>query len=73
MKNKSQVGIIKTIILIIIAIAILSYFGINLNSILGFIVDVWNTYLAGPLSVLVNVWVKFIWTPFLNSLSSVNS
>ena len=72
MKNNSQAGLIKTIILIIIAVAILKYFfDIDLSDIWGFIVSIWNNFLAKPFEYLAEIWVKYIWGPFMDSVDSV--
>jgi hypothetical protein len=64
-------GFIKSIIIIIVAIAILSYYGINLDDIWSFVLTIWNDYLLGPATYLWNLWIQYIWTPFLNSVSTV--
>lgn len=69
MENTNNRGLIKMIIIIIIAIVILSYYGIDLKNIFtsdqvqknlgyvwGFVVDAWNLF------------VQYIWTPVLNLL-----
>lgn len=69
------------IIIIIIAVAILSYFGVDLKEffaseqfrknwgyITNFISEVWVKYLADPASYLWGIWVTYIWTPFINFL-----
>jgi hypothetical protein len=68
---KTNKGFIKMIIVIIIAIAILAYYGINLKDIWNFILSIWNNFLLGPAEYLWNLWVQYIWTPFLGSLQSV--
>lgn len=73
MKTNKQAGLIKNIILIIIAIAILSFLGINLKDILEFLVRVWNNLLETPFKALWDLWIEYIWTPFMNSVQSVNS
>ncbi len=63
-------GLIKTIILIIIALIILGYFGFNILDIVGgptvqanlhaawdFVVNIWTNYLIGP---VVYIWDKFV-------------
>jgi len=67
MKNK---GFVKTIILVVIALIILGYFGYdikdiinsekvkgNLNYVWGFVKTFWNNYLEAPVML---VWDKFI-------------
>lgn len=72
-KYQTNRGFIKSIIIIIIAIAILSYYGIDLSDIWGFIVSVWNNILVGPATYLWNLWVQYVWTPFMNSVNSVQN
>lgn len=77
-KNK-QGGLIKMVIIIIIAIAILSYYGFDLKTfftseqfqknfgyVWNLITDTWNNYLTEPAHELWGIWVQYIWTPFLN-------
>jgi hypothetical protein len=77
-KNK-QNGLIKMIILIIIAIAVLSWYGVdikefftspqaqqNFGYVWGFITDLWSNYLVGPATKLWGIWLQYIWTPFLS-------
>lgn len=73
MKINKQAGLIKNIILIIIAIAILSYLGINLKDIWNFLVNIWNDLLETPFKILWDMWIEHIWTPFMNSINSLNS
>lgn len=73
MKTNKQAGLIKNIILIIIAIAILSYLGINLKDIWEFLVKVWDNLLETPFKILWDLWIDHIWTPFMNSINSLNS
>ena len=74
-KNKEG-GLIKMIILIIVAIAILSYFRIdikdfftseqfqkNLGYVLSFIGDLWSNYLAEPVSKIWGIWLTYVWNP----------
>ncbi|HUD04250.1 MAG TPA: hypothetical protein VMR73_02040 [Candidatus Paceibacterota bacterium] len=73
MKFNPNRGLIRTIIIIIIAILILSYFGISIQSVInspttqnnfsyvwGGVVYVWNTYLSGPFWALWNIIVNQI-------------
>jgi len=79
-KTKKQ-GLIKMIIIIIIAIAILSYFGVDIKNfftspqaqknfgyVWDIIKDVWNNYLAAPADKLWAVWIQYIWGPFIEML-----
>ena len=73
MKINHNKGLIRTIIIIIIALLILSYFGISIQSVVnsptsqsnfsyvwGGISYVWTTYLAAPLTALWNIIVHQI-------------
>ena len=63
-------GLIKTVLIIVVALIVLGYFGFNitdiiktptvqanLNSAWGFVVNLWNTYLGGPFNY---IWDHFI-------------
>ena len=77
----SQSGFAKLIILIIIAILVLSFFGFNLKSIVesptskenfsyawGWVTFVWDHYLSRPLTYLWNdVFIDLFWKTFVNS------
>lgn len=78
-------GFIKYVILIIILIAILSYFKINIKSIaeseifkenFGYVwnwcKDVWDKYLAKPAEYLWNdIFIDLIWNPFVEMLKRI--
>lgn len=79
-------GLINLIILIIVAILILSYFGYNLRAIVnapntqdnfsyvgGGIADLWNNYLSGPATYLWNTFVNLIWNPAIQNITNMNS
>ena len=79
-KNK-QGGLIKMIIIIIIAIAILSYYGFdiknfftspqaqkNFSYVWDFIKDTWSNYLAEPAASLWGIWVQYVWIPLTTIL-----
>ena len=73
-KNKQAgLSLITTIILIVIAIAVLSYFGFDIKNfftspqaqknfgyVWNFIQDLWNNYLAGPAHTLWGILVQLI-------------
>ena len=67
---KYKQGLITTIIVIVIALIILGYFGFNIKSIISgptvqsnlnntwdFVMKIWNNYLAGP---VIYIWDKFV-------------
>ena len=72
MKTNNQAGFIKAIILIIIAIAVLSYFGINMKDIWDFIQGVWHRLLETPFKYAWDFVLIKIWTPFIESVKSLN-
>jgi hypothetical protein len=70
------------IILIIIAIAVLSYFGIDIKNfftseqaqknfgyIWNFLKDLWSQYLSGPANQLWGIWLSYVWEPFLRAVT----
>jgi len=86
MLNKNQ-GFLKLILIIIIAIIILSYFGFDLRSIIeaertqtnldyvwGIVTNVWDTYLVEPVSYLWNdVFIDLIWESFIDNLERIKA
>lgn len=86
MKNKAagEGGFIRTVILIVIALLVISYFGINLRSLVSSpttqdnvsyvastTVNVWNGYLKVPATYLWNeVFVNLIWKPAIAGLKN---
>lgn len=67
MQNK---GLIKMIVVIVVALIVLGYFGFNIKDIIesgtvqtnlhyvwSFVVKVWDLYLAGP---VIFIWNKFV-------------
>ena len=86
-KNKNQQGFIKFILIIIIAIIILSYFGFNLRAIVeapetqgnlgyvwGGVAYVWNTWLVEPASYLWNdIFIDLLWDSFVDNMERIKS
>lgn len=81
MKNykNNQRGLIKLIIIIIIAIAVLSWYGVdikkfftseqalkNFGYIWTYIKEIWSEYLEVPAQKLWVVWLDHIWGPFMD-------
>jgi len=76
-------GLIKTIIVIVIALIILGYFGFNIGDIIGgptvqsnlhsawnFISNIWNNYLSVPFTfVWDKIVVGILWKTFQGGLS----
>lgn len=87
MIREGQRGIIKTIIIIVIAIVIISYFGFDLKRIIespqtqrnfGYVKDavvtVWNRYLEEPVVYLWNdVFKKLIWSTSVDALKDIKN
>jgi len=78
MIKKQPQGLIRMIILIIIAIAVLSWYGVdiknffsselvqkNFSYIWNLIKDIWNNFLVTPAIYLWGIWVDYVWTPFI--------
>ena len=77
-------GLIKTILLIVIAILVVSYFGINLRALVTSpttqdnvtyvttaAINLWNNYLKGPVTYLWNeVFLSLIWNTAMNNLKN---
>ncbi len=84
-KIQSSRGIIRTIILVVIALLILSYFGFNLRSIansdtsksnFGYVkevvLNIWNKYLKRPIQYLwYDIFLDLIWEPAIRSLNNL--
>lgn len=77
-------GFIKLILLIIVALLVISYFGINLRQLVSSpttqdnvsyvastTVAVWNDYLKGPVTYLWNkIFLDLIWLPAVANLKN---
>ncbi len=80
-----QTGLIKIIVIIIILIGILSYFGISVRSIIennlfqeniGYILNwiryIWNTYLIGPAKYIWNdIFINLLWNSFIENMQRI--
>ena len=78
-------GLIKMIIILVIALLILSYFGFNLQNIVNSpttqsnfsyvwnqLVSLWDNYLQVPATYLWDLFVQYVWNPAINNLAHVN-
>jgi hypothetical protein len=84
---KTKQGIVKTVILIIIALLILSYYGFDLKQTVEspttqsnfsyatkFVVNVWHTYLERPAKYIWNeIFLKLIWHSAVTNLENINN
>lgn len=74
-------GIIRTIIIIVVALLVLSYFGYNLRDIVNsptsqsnfsyvgeVIGNVWNNYLKAPATYVWNIFVVYVWEPAFDAM-----
>lgn len=79
-------GLVRMIVIIVIALLLIAYFGFNLRSIVDsptfqdnwhFIKDtvlyVWNTFLKGPAVYLWNLYVTLIWEPAIQNLEKMKN
>lgn len=80
-----EAGFIKLIILIIVLLVILGYFGINIKSIVendtaksnvgyvwNWVKAMWGTYLAGPAKYLWNdIFIDLIWDSFIENMKRI--
>lgn len=86
-KINQKTGLIRTIILIVIAIIVISFFGFDLQGIIeapqtqknlsyvwGFVVMVWDNYLSVPaLYFWHNIFLNIIWDAFTDNLDRIKS
>ncbi|MEK7646539.1 MAG: hypothetical protein AAB381_02490 [Patescibacteria group bacterium] len=84
LKKHTQGGFIRTIILIVIALLIISYFGLNLRDLadepttqdnfhyaLQLVSDIWNNYLEKPfMYVWKEIFLDLIWNPAIEALKN---
>ncbi len=85
MLMNTQTGFIKTILLIIIALIVLGYFGFDIRGIIeseqvqknlfyvwSFVVSVWDNYLQKPIMYLWNdIFIELIWGTFVENLNQI--
>ncbi|OGD68987.1 hypothetical protein A2996_01455 [Candidatus Campbellbacteria bacterium RIFCSPLOWO2_01_FULL_34_15] len=86
MINKNS-GFLQLVLVIIIGIIILSYFGFNLRGIVeapqtqenlgyawGLVTDFWNTYLAGPVLYFWNdIFIDLLWSSFVENMERIKA
>ena len=78
-------GFIRTVIIIVVALLILSYFGFNIRDIVNspagrdnfsytqeIMIKVWNNYLKKPVTYLWNdIFLELIWEPAIDALKKI--
>lgn len=83
-KNDNR-GLIKWIVIIVIAVIVLSYFGFDLRSIVesdatqnnlgyvwGGVVTVWNEYLSQPILYFWNnIFIDLLWNSFVDNMGRI--
>lgn len=84
---KTEQGIIKIIIILVIGLLLLSYYGFDLRKtveapttqsnfsyITTAVVHIWHTYLETPAKYLWNnIFLKLIWEPAIRNLMHINN
>ena len=83
---KSNRGLIYMLILIVIALIILGYYGFsvrqavqnpttqdNISYIWNGAVAIWNDYLKAPATYLWNIFVNDIWNPAISNLGTIKT
>jgi hypothetical protein len=83
-RNSANRGVVKLIIIIVVALLVLSYFGYNLRSIVNddntkdnfsfvkeIIVNTWNNYLKRPATYIWGVFIDLIWEPAIDNLKKM--
>lgn len=84
-KRELNRGFVRTVIIIVIALLILSYFGFNIRAIVNspagqdnftytqeVILNVWNNYLKGPATYLwKDIFLDLIWNPAIENLTDI--
>ena len=87
MHINKQSGLVRTILIIIVAILIISYFGIdikglveapgtqnNIGYVVGWVMYVWTNYLEKPYNYLWHdIFVDKIWAQFLDTLDIIKT
>ena len=83
---KNNRGLIKLLILLLIALIVLGYYGISVRSAvenpttqdnIGYVstgaVSVWDKYLKGPATYLSGIFVNDIWNPAITNLEAIKN
>ncbi len=79
-------GFIQIIVIVVIILVALGYFGLNVKDIIdsptvsgnlsyawGIVVHIWDNYLAGPALYLWGVFKNLLWGAFVSNLESIKN
>lgn len=84
-RNSNRGGLLRAVVFIIIVLLILSYFGLNIRTIVNspagqenftyvqeVMINVWNNYLKGPATYLwKDIFLNLIWNPAIENLTKI--
>ena len=86
MRMKNNQGLIKLLILILIALIVLGYYGIsvrqavenptsqdNISYVATGVEGFWDRYLQGPASYLWGIFVNDVWNPAISNLEAIKN
>lgn len=80
-------GLVRTVLIVLIAILVLSYFGFDIKGIVesplaqnnigyvwGFVVGIWNNYLSQPVTYFWNnIFIGILWESFTGALDNIKN
>lgn len=80
-------GLVRTVLIVLVAILVLSYFGFDIRGIVesplaqnnigyvwGFVVNIWNNYLSQPVTYFWNnIFIGILWESFTGALSHIKN
>jgi len=85
--GKTNQGLIRTILIVLIAVLVLSYFGFNIKGIVesplaqdnvsyvwGGVVAIWTNYLSRPILYFWNnIFIGVLWESFLGAMDNIKN
>ncbi|MEK7641547.1 MAG: hypothetical protein AAB365_00970 [Patescibacteria group bacterium] len=83
--NRNNKGLVRTVVIIVIALLVLSYFGFSIRDIVNspagrdnfsyaqeVMINVWDNYLKKPVLYLWNdIFLELIWEPAIENLKKI--
>lgn len=80
-------GLVRTVLIVLVAILVLSYFGFDIKSIVesplaqnnigyvwGFVVGIWNNYLSQPVMYFWNnIFIGILWETFTGAMEKIKN